>query len=71
MPLINCPECNTRVSDQANKCPQCAYPIKSNNEIIVKNNDGCFLQTLNFGCMLIVVTIGVIFLFIFLISIFS
>jgi hypothetical protein len=27
MALINCPECNNKVSDQANSCPQCGYPI--------------------------------------------
>lgn len=27
MSLINCPECNTPVSEKATQCPQCAYPI--------------------------------------------
>lgn len=43
MSLINCPECKTKVSDQAEKCPQCAHPLKLNNQITVKNNEGCFL----------------------------
>jgi hypothetical protein len=25
--LINCPECGREVSDQAEACPRCAYPI--------------------------------------------
>jgi len=29
MALINCPECGSRISDQAEKCPSCAYPINS------------------------------------------
>ena|SRR5690606_217819 len=29
MALIACPECNANVSDQANNCPQCGYPIKT------------------------------------------
>lgn len=29
MALISCPECNSTVSDQANDCPGCGYPIKS------------------------------------------
>lgn len=29
MALIACPECNARVSDRADNCPQCGYPIKS------------------------------------------
>ena len=28
MPLINCPECDHRVSDQANACPSCGFPLK-------------------------------------------
>ena len=28
MPLINCPECRSSVSDQARSCPQCGYPIR-------------------------------------------
>jgi uncharacterized membrane protein YvbJ len=27
MALINCPECGRDVSDRADKCPKCAYPI--------------------------------------------
>ncbi|WP_146196634.1 zinc ribbon domain-containing protein [Acinetobacter stercoris] len=28
MALINCPECEKKVSDQSMSCPQCGYPIK-------------------------------------------
>lgn len=31
MSLIKCPECGKQVSDQANACPDCGYPIKANN----------------------------------------
>ena len=31
MALINCPECRTEVSDKAEKCLKCAYPITNNN----------------------------------------
>jgi uncharacterized membrane protein YvbJ len=27
MALIKCPECGTEVSDRADSCPKCAYPI--------------------------------------------
>ncbi len=27
MSLINCPECNHEVSDLAEKCPKCAFPL--------------------------------------------
>ena len=28
MALINCPECNHEISDQAQSCPHCGYPLK-------------------------------------------
>ena len=28
MALINCPECNKEISDQANSCPECGYVLK-------------------------------------------
>lgn len=33
MALINCPECNKEISDKAEICIHCGYPIKSNKEI--------------------------------------
>ena len=72
MALINCPECNTEVSEKADKCPKCAYPINKiphpnnvNQEIVVKAKEGCFLQTLNAGCMIIAVILGIIGLIFF------
>lgn len=69
MALVNCPECGTQVSDRAEKCPKCAYPlnilskqIETNREIIVKPKEGCFLQTLNFGCLVIIIICGIIIL---------
>jgi TM2 domain-containing membrane protein YozV len=32
MALINCPECSTKVSDQATSCPSCGYPIAKSRE---------------------------------------
>ena len=70
MALIKCPECNAEVSEKANTCPKCAYPLSAGQadhvrvipepKIIVKSKEGCFLQTLNIGCMIIAVIIGVI-----------
>lgn len=57
MALINCPECNTQVSDKAKECPKCAFPINSpevvKEEVKVAEvaKEGCFLQTLNTGCL--------------------
>ena len=76
MALINCPECGTEVSDKAEKCPKCAYPLnmanndsgaasakpESRTEVVVKAKEGCFLQTLNIGCMLVAGVIGLIIL---------
>lgn len=30
MALINCPECNQKVSDKAESCIYCGYPVKEN-----------------------------------------
>jgi len=69
MALINCPDCNTTVSDRADKCPNCHCPIAVNTpqlneniKVIEKNSEGCFLQTLNIGCIFILVIIVIIFI---------
>jgi len=44
MPLIFCPDCGTSVSDQAERCPKCSYPIKQlakqelNIQVITKSS---------------------------------
>ena len=48
MAIINCKECGQEVSDKAENCPKCGNPISKTP------NEGCFLQTLNVGCMFIV-----------------
>jgi uncharacterized membrane protein YvbJ len=78
MALIICPECGKQVSDKAEKCPQCGCPINLatvikektdfrtstnvNSHIIVKPKEGCFLQTLNAGCMIIAIILIIIIL---------
>lgn len=59
--LINCPECQHQVSDNARNCPNCGYPIKP---VTVQNKpkEGCFLQTLNLGCLIFLIMIGIIFI---------
>lgn len=78
MSLINCPECGTQVSDRAEKCPKCAYPINDKNQagkenpipnVIVKPKEGCFLQSMNAGCLVIAVIIGIIILFVIIVSV--
>jgi hypothetical protein len=51
--LIKCKECDFTVSDQAKSCPSCGCPIKG--EKIVKQNQGCFMKTLNVGCLVVVI----------------
>lgn len=38
MALIYCPECGKEISDLAEKCPNCGYPIKKSVEEIIMNN---------------------------------
>ena len=32
MALINCPECGTQVSKEANSCPKCGHPFKQTTQ---------------------------------------
>jgi hypothetical protein len=40
MSLINCPECRNEVSDKAESCPKCAYPINNGIPKIREKKDG-------------------------------
>jgi len=79
MALIKCPDCSTAVSDRADKCPNCHCPIaisKSNHvieniKVVEKNSEGCFLQTLNFGCVAGLVLLALIIILPLLASLFS
>lgn len=57
MALIFCPECKKQISDRSVNCPNCGYPINSVNKpkIVVKQKEGCFLQTLNLGCLFVLI----------------
>lgn len=37
MALIKCPECGKEISDRANQCIHCGYPLSNNSEIINQN----------------------------------
>ena len=69
MALINCPECSKEISDKASSCPFCGCPVNSKNKpqevkvIAAPNKEGCFLQTLNIGCMIGAVVIIITILF--------
>ena len=36
MALIECPECGAKISDAAEACPKCAYPISSSRHFVNK-----------------------------------
>lgn len=54
MALIKCPECEANISSKAENCPHCGFPIKK-KQLVVKKQEGCFMQTLNLGCLSVVV----------------
>lgn len=36
MALMECPECGKEISDKAASCPNCGYPIASNNKFVTQ-----------------------------------
>jgi len=66
MPLIKCPDCGKDISSNAVACPECGRPMKAvptRKNVPTPKGEGCFLQTLNVGCMIV---LGIIGLFILL-----
>ncbi len=54
MALVNCEECEKEISSRAASCPHCGCPITGialNDQETPESKEGCFLQTLNIGCM--------------------
>ncbi|RLJ22909.1 zinc ribbon protein [Chryseobacterium sp. 7] len=64
--LVNCPECNKRISDNAEACPNCGHPINP----IKPKGEGCFLQTLNIGCATVLIGFVIVFLLAMAVSLF-
>lgn len=61
MALINCPGCGKEVSENAAACPNCGEPVNAAPEKPQKvKSEGIFMGTLNVGCMIVLVIIGVI-----------
>lgn len=61
MALIFCPECRKQISDQSVSCPNCGYPLRDvqPSKIVLKKKEGCFLQTLNLGCLVVLIMLGI------------
>lgn len=69
MALIECPECGKQISENADSCPNCGNPMKIRSRqehkpqrVEVRAKEGCFLQTLNAGCMIIFIIIALLVL---------
>jgi len=56
MGLRNCPDCGTQVSTKAYTCPKCARVFKE------PEGEGCFMQTLNLGCLIVLVLVAFVVL---------
>lgn len=74
--MKKCPYCAEEILEEAKKCKHCGEFLDNNlrnektpqsqippQEIKVIAKEGCFLQTLNVGCMVIFSIIGLIVLF--------
>lgn len=60
MALVNCPECLKKISDNAEYCPSCGLPINPSKTFKPKGA-GCFMQTLNAGCLIVAIIILIAF----------
>lgn len=67
MSLIKCIECGTEVSDLAEKCPKCAYPISSKKEDIkvqtIEQTSKKLKKQLAVG--VVVILLGFLFMYLF------
>jgi DNA-directed RNA polymerase subunit RPC12/RpoP len=62
MALIKCPECSTEVSDKAEKCPKCAYPILGQSIQTIEQTSKIYKKQIIYGWIVFFVGI-VIFMF--------
>lgn len=72
MAMINCPECNKEISDQAISCPYCGYVLKKEPEIrrtqlsSIKKNTGAGIAYLVVGLLILILfallgPVGIVF----------
>jgi hypothetical protein len=58
MALLECRDCKGTVSSEAVACPHCGRPVRpASVEQSRQRSEGCFLSTLNSGCLLLFILI--------------
>ena len=62
MALITCPDCGTEVSSVAASCPKCGRPINVAPPRVSGKTEGLFMQSLNLGCVVMIVLAGLFLL---------
>ena len=62
MSLIKCPECEKEISDKAESCPNCAYPLKKHEETLNDNSKVIVLYSLKVLRVLLFIVILIIIL---------
>jgi uncharacterized membrane protein YvbJ len=68
MPLVTCPDCGKEFSTGAVACPQCGRPNKPaapQAGVVHGKGEGCFLRTMNIGCVIAFVIGAFILLVVF------
>jgi hypothetical protein len=61
MALINCPECNKQVSDQATACPHCGRPLKRTAPVAARPTTAAKRpksSALGCGCLALIAIVG-------------
>jgi len=60
MALITCPECKKKISDSANKCPNCGFQLSHEAIAEIKAKDQKNNQASGIGCLALIVIVFVI-----------
>lgn len=63
MALIPCPECKKKISESAENCPQCGFPLTSERVMDIKRKQAKSIKAANRGCGIILLGIAAIGIF--------